>query len=380
MASYPIDQALGDAVSRGLSIARGAVASALGPAAGLFNMTQRAVRDTYMTTRSVVALASDPSTLVPAAISAATGVSSLRYPSEIGKYYVTLSFSSYQRPSLFDPVTLTTTDTIVLPVPANLQDSHKVNYSDGDLGPVLGTAAESGAGAVSALGAVSIDSLLGITPAQAQQVLSGAGHAIDAIEQAVKGALLNNTGDLGRLAGQIAGQTGNPFLTVFFRGPTLRTHEFSWRLSPRSADESRTLKDIVLTIKRHALAKRVGDGILLGYPDIVTVRLHPNEEFLYTFKQCVVEQVSVNYAPSGVPSFYAGTGAPTDVELRVVLQEIEYFLATDFGDHALEPSNVVTGLATDAWDALQGSGGDSIVASTTHTSTGLGRLIDQQGR
>jgi len=39
----------------------------------------------------------------------------------------------------------------------------------------------------------------------------------------------------------------------------------------------------------------------------------------------------INYAPNGVPSFFAGTSLPTFIQLRLGLQEIEYHTQADYG-------------------------------------------------
>jgi hypothetical protein len=64
---------------------------------------------------------------------------------------------------------------------------------------------------------------------------------------------------------------------------------------------------------------------------MVTVSLFPSSEFLYRFKPCVIDNVTVNYSPGSTPSFYRGTNAaPTAVTITVSLKEIEYFTNKDY--------------------------------------------------
>ena len=68
---------------------------------------------------------------------------------------------------------------------------------------------------------------------------------------------------------QLGGLAQNPFLTVLFKSPTFKRHSFSWKLSPNSADESNTLRDIIQTFRSNmlpALSPNVG-GTLLTYPN-----------------------------------------------------------------------------------------------------------------
>jgi hypothetical protein len=72
-------------------------------------------------------------------------------------------------------------------------------------------------------------------------------------------------------------------------------------------------------------------GTLLSYPNIVQVTVsNTNDYFRYEFRPSVIENFSVNYTPDGQPSFFGSTKAPTAVELRLELMEIEYWLSNDY--------------------------------------------------
>ena len=76
-------------------------------------------------------------------------------------------------------------------------------------------------------------------------------------------------------------------------------------------------------------------GIFFKYPSIVQPKLFngpKQNEFLYDFKPCVIENMIVNYAPTGVPSFFAGTKAPTEIEFQLFLSEINLWLKEDYAD------------------------------------------------
>jgi hypothetical protein len=70
-------------------------------------------------------------------------------------------------------------------------------------------------------------------------------------------------------------------------------------------------------------------GVFFSYPEILQVKLFPKDEYLYRFKPCVVESVSVNYAPNG-PSFYRQSQAPTAIDFSISLQEIEIWTKADY--------------------------------------------------
>jgi hypothetical protein len=49
------------------------------------------------------------------------------------------------------------------------------------------------------------------------------------------------------------------------------------------------------------------------------------------FKHALIENVTVNHSPNGIPSFFAGTSLPTFYQVSITLKEIEYFTAEDYG-------------------------------------------------
>jgi hypothetical protein len=75
-------------------------------------------------------------------------------------------------------------------------------------------------------------------------------------------------------------------------------------------------------------------GTLLTYPNIVQITASQASTgfWNYLFKPAVIENFSVNYAPSGQPSFFNNTNAPTDVEITIQFHEIEFFLQRDYGN------------------------------------------------
>ena len=80
-------------------------------------------------------------------------------------------------------------------------------------------------------------------------------------------------------------------------------------------------------------------GTLLSYPNIVQVTASNGSSgyWTYLFKPAVVESMQVNFAPQGQASFFGTTNAPTAVEIRLNLHEIEFFLQRDYGTPTNSP-------------------------------------------
>jgi hypothetical protein len=161
---------------------------------------------------------------------------------------------------------------------------------------------------------------------------AAAGAAINGVAKAAE-SLVPGSASQGL---QLVGLAQNPFLTVLFKQPTFKRHQFSWKLTPNNFQESNTLRDIINVFKYNmlpAMAPSTG-GTLLKYPNMVFIQLSPKEDYLYKFKPCVIESMSVNYASAGMPSFFKGSDAPTDVTLSINLLEIEYWLKEDIAGNS----------------------------------------------
>ena len=253
------------------------------------------------------------------------------FPQDLENYphYITFEFSEYQRRSIFDRAFFSGVGSIRLPIPANLVDQQSVSYGEGQANPVTGALIEAGlqrgpgTAAAAALGGGAATGLA----TTAFNALGSQGTLGRAISNAVGGA-----GGMAAQALQMYGLAVNPFLTILFKSPTFKRHSFAWRLSPNDPKESTLLNNILTKFKYHMLPSLAGGmgGAILKYPDICNVRLMPNDSWLYKFKPCVVESISVNYVPNGNPAFYNETKAPADVQFTVNLLEIEYWLKEDF--------------------------------------------------
>jgi hypothetical protein len=231
----------------------------------------------------------------------------LRYPTDLGKYYITFTFSKYQRPSQFAPLKfLPAGATLALPVPANLVDSYNLTYSTQASGPAADAATAAARGTIS----------------QDQASQTAGGTDVLSLASDVFGAklagLLGGTG--GQAALQYQGLASNPFLTVLFQQVEFKTHSFKWKFMPETFQESIALKEIIDQFRKSSLPGFTGS--LFTVPDIVIPKLYPNDAYLYEFKPCVVKSISFNYAPN-TPSFFASSNAPTGIEFSVELQEIE---------------------------------------------------------
>lgn len=237
-------------------------------------------------------------------------------------YYMTLRFVQYQRRSIFDQVFVKEQGGIRLPIPSNLVDSYSITYAEESAeNPAVGAGMEAmlkGGNSVTKTGlSGAIDKIADVGSAALE---AGGVNALSkkADETLGKGAASQVL--------QMAGLAQNPFLTVMFKSPTFKRHQFSWKLTPNNEQESDTLNNIINALRYNILpGMGSGGGALLGYPNMCYINLNPNEEFLYKFKPCVATEMSVNFASAGTPSFFRST-KPVEATISISFLETEYWL------------------------------------------------------
>ena len=107
------------------------------------------------------------------------------------------------------------------------------------------------------------------------------------------------------LVGRSTGMVVNPNMTVLFSGPTLRSFQFSFPMTPRSADEAIVIRKIVRAFKRNSLPQRSGSTAFLMTPRVfllkyifksnsTTQATHP---FLNKFKPFTFSNFNVSNTP-----------------------------------------------------------------------------------
>jgi hypothetical protein len=235
----------------------------------------------------------------------------LTFPADISDAYIHMRFSEYTRRSIREQPFYNPLNSIRLPIPSKLVDTTSVTYSTESLGPVYGMAAE-------AVASAGFNRQTGALPNLYNFGAAVGAEAVSALPSRAQGALTSATG-----------LAVNPYQTTTFKTPEFKTHSFSWKFTPNNKPESDILERIIRIFKYHSSPALSATGSFFTYPEILEIRIFPNDEYLYKFKPCVVKNVSVDYAPAG-PSFYRGSRAPTAIGLSIELQEIELWTKADY--------------------------------------------------
>lgn len=231
--------------------------------------------------------------------------------------------------------------TIILPMPATIQDNNAADWQSGTLNPITaGLAAGANAAVLSnnvaaSLGQ-SITKLLqnigSVTETGEGQSAIAAGTAAAAVQAAT------GQGNINQIISRATGQVFNENVELLFNGVTMRpAFNFTFDMVPRYKNESDTVKTIIRTLKKNMTPQKGrpdvnGGGLFVKAPNVFKLEYmsggnhHP---FLHRFKPCALTQMSVNYNGSAQYATYADA-TPVHMQLTLQFQELSPIYAEDY--------------------------------------------------
>ena len=154
------------------------------------------------------------------------------------------------------------------------------------------------------------------------------------VKKALGSAIINAaTGGKGQsLLTRSTGNIMNPNMELLFKKPSLRPFNFTFKLAPRSSNEAKQVVQIIRLFKQAMAPIKSASYLFLKSP--FTFRLqylhrsspHP---FLNRFKECALQNLTINYAPEGQYATY-GDGVPTAYEMQMQFTELEPVFNDDY--------------------------------------------------
>lgn len=284
--------------------------------------------------------------------------SSLRYPiKHIGSQddYFKIQILEYKAPGLDligEGFALGTTEqalasvktvieTIILPMPANIQDNNAADWVSGNMNPISASLVSAGADAV--LSSNIVASILqsgnkffekigsAVATGDGQQGLA-AGAAAAGLQAAL------GQGDINQIISRNTGQVFNQNVELLFNGVTMRpAFQFTFDMVPRSKSESDMIKKIIRTFKQNMTPKKGtpeknGNGLFVKAPNVFKLQYmsggkqHP---FLHRFKPCALTQMSVNYNGSAQYASYPDA-TPVHMQMTLQFQELSPIYAEEY--------------------------------------------------
>ena len=234
-------------------------------------------------------------------------------------------------------------ETVILPMQPNFSESNAVSWGGDNLNPLQMIAGRAAMGGIEALGNFGNLEKMGEA---AQGAIKDIGNDLTAMlnDPASGPALVAYFAGQAvgaNILGRTAGVTLNPNLELLFKGPNLRTFNFNFRFTPRSAKESEEIKQIIRVFKKNMAVQRSTSNLFLLTPRVFTVEyiynakgenagsIHP---YLNVFKPMAMTNLNVNYTPDGTYMTYNETGSLTAYDLQMSFGELEPIYADEFDD------------------------------------------------
>ena len=168
---------------------------------------------------------------------------------------------------------------------------------------------------------------LGVT-AIGKLIAGGITRSLESAASRGAASVVDATGNLIRKGSAVAGYPINPKIEVLFSHTTQRAFRMELLMAPKNQNESDTIKNIIDTLRFHAAPEIA--GVLGTFPVFV-----PPAEFDITFyhrgqentkipriNTCALEQIEVDYAPSGVYSTFSN-GHSVAIRLSLAFRELE---------------------------------------------------------
>ena len=244
--------------------------------------------------------------------------------------------------------------TILLPIPAQLQDTNNVVYGESRM---------------NGLAAAGVSALEQSMAKAGQQIASGG--SIDLSEEIFdfKTTLQKGLGDNQQEARNTAadlltkklaaeavnifganvtpnqllargnGEILNPNMELLFSDVTIRNFRFSFKLTPRNAKEAEQVKLIIRAFKRNMAPQAQGgvssgSNFFLRTPNVFKLRYrsgNKNHPFLNRFKQCFLTDMQTTYTADGVYSVYED-GTPVSMQLDLSFKELQPIYDVDYDE------------------------------------------------
>tara|TARA_Y100001934_G_C12346053_1_gene772848 strand:- start:37 stop:1338 length:1302 start_codon:yes stop_codon:yes gene_type:complete len=242
--------------------------------------------------------------------------------------------------------------TVLLQIPANIQDGNAVSAGDSKMNSIVGAAVGGATGLMENVGTALAtapegdETRMGNAIAEGQKVIknmitdSGVGNDVRGlITKKLAASAVNALGGnvtVNQILSRQDGTIFNPNMELLFNGPTLRNFRFSFKMTPRSEKEAEQIKLIVRTFKMN-MAPKVnagGSSLFLKTPNVFELRYKSGRKdhpFLHKFKQCFLTDISVNYTAEGVYATYENK-EPISMIMDLTFKELEPIYDIDYFD------------------------------------------------
>jgi hypothetical protein len=204
---------------------------------------------------------------------------------------------------------------IALYMPAQIELEHQANFGEAEIGALV-------AGGMNALNTMSEG--LSMTDAALKIGKEGLGNAGDALGLAALDALDATIAPGARAALEISrGKITNNRTEMQFEGVQRRDFNFNFKMLPTSAEEARTIEEIVTLFRFHSMPEidvEETDGRTMIPPSTFDIEYFPNTH-LHKISTSILTSVSVKFGGERTQFFV--DDQPVETELTLSFKELE---------------------------------------------------------
>jgi len=229
----------------------------------------------------------------------------------------------------------TLTNSIILPIPSNIQDGNSVDYSDASLDGLTAQvfSAIKITGEIKTFKQVT-DKLTDVLEKTGDVITGDDSRKVLTKSIAAEAANMPFGGNLtvNQILARESSEILNPNMELLFNGVNLRSFKFSFKMTPRDDTEAKEIRSIFKTLKTEMAPGGSRGDIFLTTPNVFQLSyrkgpdIHP---YLNLFKQCFLTDMTVNYTAEGVYATYSD-GSPVSYTLDLGFKEIEPVYRGDY--------------------------------------------------
>jgi len=223
---------------------------------------------------------------------------------------------------------------VTLPMQPNFSESNSVDWGGDMLNAVQSGLGNLALGAIGKVGDGSFaEAIKGLVTGAGELLDTGFG---DPTTRQFIAAYFAGQAVNANITGRTTGAVINPNLELLFNGPKLRTFSFSFKLTPRNADEAKIIRQIIKFFKKNMAAQRSTSNLFLLSPNIFKLKYisgfgKKQNPYMNKIKPCALSAFNVNYTPDGSYMTYNDPNNPsmTSYDIGLSFSEIEPIYADE---------------------------------------------------
>ncbi len=210
---------------------------------------------------------------------------------------------------------------VILPMPLNISSQNNVNFSDDNINAFQAAAQDVVSNAIQGDIGNALNNARGAANANASEA-----------KKALRAKITQDIVGGGNLLTRTTGAVLNSNMELLFKGPSLRTFSFDYKMTPRDKAEAQSCKQIIRMFKKAMAPKVKGGALFLYTPNVFLINfIHrgQNHPFLNKIKPCALTGLGVNFTPDGAYMTYED-GSPVAYNLQFSFSEMEPIYDVDY--------------------------------------------------